>query len=168
MTIKELLQEIVLSNGTTPAFENVGISFLATVTEVDAKKYSCSVKTVGSDAELENVRLKAEFNKEYGVVYIPKKGSFVVVTVIASSGGAYVSLCSEVSKVEIIVDKLKCVIENNTISVENDKYSLKKAFDDIFTALSKLTVTTGVGPSGTPINIVEFQAVQQKLSNLLI
>lgn len=164
MNIKEILQQIVLDGETGGS---VGSSFLATVASVNKSNYSCSVRIVGSDGVMEDVRLKAEFGKSYGVVSIPRKGSYVVVTVMSSAVGAFVSLCSEVEKVEIEVGLLKCVIENDTISVKNNSYSLKKAFDDILDAISKLTVTTGVGPSGTPINIAEFTAVRQKLNNFL-
>ena len=35
------------------------------------------------------------------------------------------------------------------------------------TALAQLTVPTGTGPSGPPINAAALQAVQQKLGTLL-
>lgn len=44
---------------------------------------------------------------------------------------------------------------------------LKKTLDDLLTAIQKLTVTTGVGPSGPPINIQDFIKVQTDLSNYL-
>lgn len=44
---------------------------------------------------------------------------------------------------------------------------LKKTLDNLLTAIQKLTVTTGVGPSGPPINIADFVTVQQDLSNYL-
>lgn len=44
---------------------------------------------------------------------------------------------------------------------------LKKTLDDLLSAIQKLTVTTGVGPSGPPINLADFKKVQQDLSNYL-
>lgn len=44
---------------------------------------------------------------------------------------------------------------------------LKKTLTDLLTAIQKLTVTTGVGPSGPPINIADFIKVQTDLSNYL-
>lgn len=44
---------------------------------------------------------------------------------------------------------------------------LKKTLDDLLTAIQKMTVTTGVGPSGPPINIADFVKVQQDLNNYL-
>lgn len=167
MTIREIMRGIVGVDESGQSGGFAGISFLATAESVDAAQYSCTVKIVGSNGTLENVRLKAEFQKDYGLVAIPKKGSFVVVTALAGGGGSCVSLCSEVEKIECVVGNFECVMEKNKISVKNGSYSLKKAFDDLFAAITKLTVTTGVGPSGTPINIAEFQAVQQNLNNLL-
>jgi hypothetical protein len=53
------------------------------------------------------------------------------------------------------------------LSVKNGKYSLRTAFDDLLTAINALTVTTGTGPSGTPINFAQFDAVKSNLNNFL-
>ena len=44
---------------------------------------------------------------------------------------------------------------------------LKKTLESLIDAIVKLTVTTGVGPSGTPINAPDFMKVKQDLSNYL-
>jgi hypothetical protein len=64
-------------------------------------------------------------------------------------------------------DKYIIKIEDGILTIENDSYSLRKAFDDFIAAIEKMTVTTGVGPSGTPVNIAEFKAIAQKLDNFL-
>jgi len=45
--------------------------------------------------------------------------------------------------------------------------TLQKRLDEIVDAIGKLTVPTGLGPSGTPINIVEFQAAQKQFKAFL-
>ena len=53
------------------------------------------------------------------------------------------------------------------ISIKNSASSLKGIIDKILDAISKLTVTTANGPSGTPINAAEFSAIKVELATLL-
>ena len=111
MTIKEILREIVLGSDSSNAI--AGINFMATVESVDAKKYTCSVKLLGGEGILEDVRLKAENEKDYGVVSIPEKGSFVVVSILGSEAGAFVSLCSKLQKIEVKIGDQTMEIDKN-------------------------------------------------------
>lgn len=53
------------------------------------------------------------------------------------------------------------------LTLSKGSSGLKKTLNDLLTAIQSLTVTTGVGPSGPPINIQDFIKVQQELSNYL-
>lgn len=53
------------------------------------------------------------------------------------------------------------------LTLSKGSSGLKKTLNDLLTAIQRLTVTTGVGPSGPPINIQDFITVQQELSNYL-
>lgn len=53
------------------------------------------------------------------------------------------------------------------ISILKGGSSLKKTLDNLLTALTAHTHTTGVGPSGPPINIADFQQIQTDLPNYL-
>ncbi len=44
---------------------------------------------------------------------------------------------------------------------------LKKVMTDLITAITQLTVPTGVGPSGIPINAAAFNAIKTRLGNFL-
>ena len=44
---------------------------------------------------------------------------------------------------------------------------LKKTLGELIDAIMKLTVPTGVGPSGTPINAADFVKVKQGLNDYL-
>ena len=48
-----------------------------------------------------------------------------------------------------------------------DNFSLKKTLTQILDAILQLTVTTGVGPSGTPINAQTFTDIKNSLDNYL-
>jgi hypothetical protein len=142
-------------------------TMLCTVVSVD-DDVTCTVKSVKSGVEYKNIKLNANINsKDKGIYVHPPKDSYVLVTMIDKVQG-FISMCSDIDKVKITdVKGFECSIEEGKISVKNEQYSLRQAFDDIIDAIGKLTVTTAVGPSGTPINIAEFTMVQQKLNNFL-
>ena len=48
-----------------------------------------------------------------------------------------------------------------------DDFSLKKTLTQILDAILQLTVTTGLGPSGTPINAQTFTDIKNSLDNYL-
>lgn len=45
--------------------------------------------------------------------------------------------------------------------------TLKSTLEDIVRAINKITVPTGLGPSGTPINAAEFTSIQSSLESIL-
>lgn len=102
--------------------------------------------------------------------------------VIFTSGD--VSLTCNQEKIEVLKgDKLTVLIDTESITMKADQATikagtggltltkgssgLKKTLDDLLTAILALTVTTGVGPSGTPINAADFTKIQSDLSNYL-
>lgn len=97
--------------------------------------------------------------------------------------GDSVSVHIDAGKLEVTNGKTKVTHETETLTLLSDQTTvkittggltlrkggsgLKKTLGDLLTAIQKLTVTTGVGPSGPPINVADFQRVQQDLSNYL-
>lgn len=162
MTVREILRDIVGSGRAADTGSVAGISFLATVESVDAAQYSCTVKIVGSDGILENVRLKAEFQKNYGLAAIPKKGSFVVVTALTAAG-YFVSLCSEVETIELKIDSTGLIIDkdgfvfnggDNAGVVKIDELkknleSLKTFVEKMNNALPAAFTAIGAGPTAS-------------------
>lgn len=53
------------------------------------------------------------------------------------------------------------------ITLNKSDSGLKNTLKQLIGAIKKLTVTTGTGPSGTPINIAEFEAIENDLENYL-
>ncbi len=141
-------------------------SLVCTVDKIDGRM--CDVTPVDTDlAPLKEVRLNAQTDGEAGIVITPKVDSYVLVSLLTEND-AFVTMFSEIDKVEFAdTSGLEIVSEQGKISIKNKDYSLRKAFDDMLTAIGKLTVTTGVGPSGTPINISEFEAVKTNLDKFL-
>ena len=95
-----------------------------------------------------------------------------------------ISLTFDQEKIEVLKgDKVSVLIDTDSMVVNADQATikagsggltltkgssgLKKTLDDLLTAIQKLTVTTGTGPSGPPINMADFTKIQQDLSNYL-
>jgi phage baseplate assembly protein gpV len=60
-------------------------------------------------------------------------------------------------------------LTGNKASLKNDSTGLKTILNDILSAIKTLTVSTGVGPSGTPLppTIQQITALEQKTEQLL-
>lgn len=60
-------------------------------------------------------------------------------------------------------------LTGNKASLKNDSTGLKTILNDLLMAIKTLTVSTAVGPSGTPLppTIQKVTALEQKVSNLL-
>ena len=67
-------------------------------------------------------------------------------------------------------DKISIEFSGNKASLKNDSTGLKTILKDILTAIKTLTVSTGVGPSGTPLpptiqKIVQLETKTDQLLN---
>jgi len=141
-------------------------TYACRVTAVDGA--TCKVERIIDDKAVSDVRLNATVKLGDGLVVTPKVGSVVLITNIDGDKN-FVSQFSEVEKVEFKdVHGFELVVEDGKVSVKNNGYNLRKAFDDLLDAIGRLTVPTGAGPSGTPINIMEFEGVRKNLNNFLI
>lgn len=89
---------------------------------------------------------------------LPVIGSYAL-CLLRKNGGSQVIAVSEVDSFEL--NSKKPIL----FATENE--SLLDIMTDLITAIEQLTVTTGVGPSGAPINLAQFTAVKQRLTNLL-
>jgi hypothetical protein len=127
----------------------------------------CDVTPVDDSlAAIKKVRLNGSIGVA-GLVVTPKTGSVVLVVMI-DEFDSFVGMFSEIEKVKFMdVNGFELEIDKGIMSVKNKNYSLRQAFDDIIAAVEKLTVPTGTGPSGTPVNISEFKTVGTKLDNFL-
>ena len=69
----------------------------------------------------------------------------------------------------VVQDKMTFEIKGNKAALKNDSTGLKTILKDLFTTIKQLTVSTGVGPSGTPLppTIQAVTQLEQKTDNLL-
>jgi len=158
-------------------------SLYGTVRLVDESKRTCIVQI--GEIDYEDVLLYSIENPDLkGLVFIPAIDSTVMVSRIAGSDRFFVALFSVIDKILFSCeDKMSIAVDKSTVSVVSDKTTfkitqsgftfkkkssgLKKTLNDILTALQQLTVPTGVGPSGVPVNTAQFSQIQQDLSNYM-
>lgn len=159
------------------------VSFYATVESVDEQRRTCTVSAEG--VTYEEVLLYAVDKAALkGFCLIPTVKSTVVVARVAAGSHLYVELFSEVSKVLLTVgdkvaasvDEKGCLttvgkstlkVTEQGFTVERDGAGLKKTLDALLDALAKLTVPTGVGPSGVPVNVADFVKIKQELTKYM-
>lgn len=134
----------------------------------------CDVTPVDGTAQIKTVRLKAYMSGDKGIVIKPKKGSFVLI-IFLKVNDAFVAMMDEVDSIQYKIeggtffmdkDGLSADMGKGKYEIKNTQESLKKLLDDLNNAIMQLTVTTGTGPSGTPINIASFQDIQQRIPKL--
>lgn len=154
-----------------------------TVSEVNEAERTCTVKV--ENVEYEDVRLYGVVKGDLkGFCFIPKVKSQVLVARIGGSNELFVVMFTEIDKVILTIgEKMQLTVEaeNCCIQAENTviratpagmtfvrgSSGLKKTLENLIDAITKLTVTTGVGPSGIPINAQDFIKVKEDLSNYL-
>lgn len=81
-------------------------------------------------------------------------------------GELYIQTNSKVNISIVEGPSLKMTQKGFTFNFGDD-FSLKKSLTQILDAILQLTVTTGVGPSGTPINAQTFTDIKNSLDNYL-
>ena len=135
----------------------------------------CSVK-LASRLVLESVRYKSTEDAVGGVAIIPKVGSNCLIGYIGNDENrAYLISADEITKVDIKINKSTNVIidedgvdvkmDKGKLKIENNENSLKTLLEDILSIISKITVSTGTGPSGTPLPPT-INAINQKKNNI--
>jgi len=146
--------------------EVFGGSLYGTVRSVDESKRTCTVQIGGIDYE--DVLLYSVENPDLkGFVLIPAVSSTVIVSRVAGSDRFFVDLFSVIDKILFTSGETTFKVTQSGFTVTKSGSGLKKTLNDILTALQQLTVPTGVGPSGVPVNAASFQQIQKDLSNYM-
>lgn len=126
-------------------------SFPATIKAVDHNDGSCEVDTIAG-LTFYNVRLRSNIGGDQGgMIVYPAVGSPVIVGRIGNSNQLYVIKYG--------------AADYFTLKTQNE--SLKQILSDMIDAINQITVPTGTGPSGVPINATAFTAIKERLNKLL-
>ncbi len=161
----------------------------AQVKSVDEQNFVCSVEMDG--IEIENVRLTAVIDDNGNKsAIIPSAGSWVMIMPVYGNDSDYVVVAySQIDKISVQTGDVKITSDSQGVKVENGQStlqvqsgeinitsgkveikgleSLKTILDDLITQITMITVPTGVGPSGVPINSAAFTAIKTRLNNVL-
>jgi hypothetical protein len=126
-------------------------SVVGTVESIDEGKRTCDVQPANGDALLYGVRLQAEMDRDDGIVAIPKKGSYVIVTFLNKQTG-YVSLTSEIDYIQVKTSQ----------DLATEVEGLIDIIDSLIGILQNFQVLTPMGPSTNVMPQVITQLNQQK------
>lgn len=131
-------------------------SLQGTVTNVNEDARTCSVLV--DTTTYTNVLLQAVYTFETGLVLIPSVDSVVTVT-FKTLESVFVSQYTQLDKV---------ICEATGMKFINGDSGLKNTLKNLINAILALTVPTGTGPSGVPINASDFQDILKDLDNYLL
>lgn len=166
---------------------------IGTVKEVDPGQATVLVEfpSLGTEA---NCSVLSPTTGSNAVFYIPAAGTQVVCWLEAGKNIALGCIFSEADPVpdgvdentesrqfgktvvtskddsyKVAQDKISFELTGNKASLKNDSTGLKSILNSLFTAIKSLTVSTGVGPSGTPLppTIQAITQLEQQANNLL-
>lgn len=157
--------------------------FPVVVTEVNEEDFTCTVMR-DDQVNYFDVRLRGLVSsKLQGFAFIPKLESVVLVCRIGHSNELFICQFTEIDKIvftksdlsinidsdvlEIVKEKAILKVTSDGFTIKNNASGLKKTLEDLIAAIKTLTVPTGVGPSGTPINAAAFTRVEQDLKNYM-
>ncbi len=141
--IKRLIQEIAGTSSNLP--------FTAKVKSVEGD--TCTVK-LSDSLSIPLVRLKATEGINQGLLLSPKVGSKV--TLLSSSGeldDLTVIKVDEIDKIQYQQDDLNVLIDSTDkkVCIKNEQVSLLDLMQSLSDIIKNIKVSTGVGPSGTPL-----------------
>lgn len=139
-------------------------TILGKVVSVDEDELTCVV--LDDETEINDVRLRPVINGNESMTLFPKVDGWVLIVRIDTEEDFMVIGADEIDKIRIKVGTSEFEIQDGFL-IKRDDETLKKIFDDLFTAIEQLTVNTNVGPSSVPINAADFAAIKTRVDNLL-
>lgn len=125
--------------------------------------------TLDDGPDRPEVRIRAVADdKTTGIIVTPKKGSYVLVAMIDNKPeSSYIVGYSEIDEYYINIPQAEMKMDKNGFLMKKGSNVMGSLMGDLLDAIMQLTVTTGTGPSGTPINMASFQDIKMKFSQLL-
>lgn len=138
------------------------------VLSVDEKDMTCRIAMQNGGPNRLNVRLRAAISDDKGFLAIPALDSYVLVGIIDSKPAmSFVVATTVLREVRLTVGTSKFMVNENGYSLGKGDETIEGLLDEMLTAIQQLTVTTGTGPSGVPINATSFADIQTRFKDLL-
>jgi hypothetical protein len=129
----------------------------------------CTVDFEDGRPVLGQVRLKAVIDQDdNALLVIPKVGSYVLVSpLMGNSAVQVVCVCSEVERLELKVETTRFTVDKDGLLLGRQGDSLRSVLGDLIDAINAITVPTGTGPSGVPINAPAFNKIKDRIHKIL-
>lgn len=156
---KELLNVLRRSLGEPMSFVH------GTVLKVDKTLCTCQLDVGGQ--VFEHVSLKSIIKNDTGMVLYPKINSVVYANFMPDSQRLIVVAFDELESFHVKIEDMEVSGNRDGVVLRRGNESLKSILAATYDAILSMTVTTGVGPSGTPVNFQQFQQLKDRLNNLL-
>lgn len=140
----------------------------AVVKAVDKTTASCTVEI--NDLEVGEVRLQATVgNNLKGKKLYPAIDSVVLVEKIGDKGEFAIAFYSELSEVSLSVGETLFKQDINGFEIRKQNETLKSILNDLVTQVKAITVLCNAPgtPSGVPSNAPAFDAITQRVNQLL-
>lgn len=163
-----------ISDALKNPFLEKGSCFIAIVTDNGKDKDTMTVESLDG-VTYYNVRKRAAEDGKKGLLVRPVKDSSVIVARIEDSDQLFVAMYSEIEEVKTTLedhiikldkDGLSIDLSTGKFELKNNQENLKSLITDLVSEIMKITVTTGTGPSGTPINMPQLQKISQRIPKL--
>jgi hypothetical protein len=137
-----------------------------TVKTVNKDALTCDVERLDGLADLLDVRILPA--TPGGLKLVPKEGADVICAML-SEQDAYLLNASELDSFAVTVGDTVIEADAKTgVQITVGGESLGKLYNDLLSAIQKITVPTGTGPSGVPVNLADFTALQTRASKFFI
>jgi hypothetical protein len=166
--IREILSEIALKS----LEGRQGVVMCGTVVagSVDMDAQTCTVLLADMDtggAGMPYVLLNSVRMDGSGLILYPADNSMVWVAQLEGSGQWGVLRCGELAKVACTIGQTICTLTSSGVHIEGGGKSLATVLSNLLSHIQALTVSTGTGPSGTPLNISDFVNDANDLQQIL-
>lgn len=99
----------------------------------------------------------------------PKPGDKCLIGLVENQDeAAFLIDAEQVEEMIVTVGGSELRVTEEGFSLKKGGESLKEILEELLKQILQMTVTTAVGPSGTPVNAAAFQAIQQRVPQLFI
>lgn len=176
-----MLKEIELINSLKKINKSTNVILPGKVISVNKNNFTCKVE-FNENIYVDDVKLQALESFNEGIVVIPEENSYVLVGKILNSDQYFILAYTSIEKILIKIKNTELITSdegikfkfkntelliNDYISVKTTNESLLELLANLIDLIMQLTVPTGTGPSGTPINASLFNQLKQRLNNIL-
>jgi hypothetical protein len=128
---------------------------------------SCTVTLTGHDSATEGVTLNVKLNNSNGVLMVPANGADCLVADVDGSGRLELLKASAYTKITLTAGNTVLDMDGTKFKINAAGETMYHLLKDILKTISEITVSTGTGPSGTPINTLVAGASGNTFTSLL-